>query len=145
MSISFSERLRALRQEKMQSQEGMGALGGVSKRGQQNYEAGERLPDISYLQNLAGNFKQLKSPIDLTYLVTGETSEATELSEDERTLIEAYRKASKASQEFIRQAAFMACSITEQTPTSEVPEIDLVADYKPNKTKPATKPRAKKG
>ncbi|QDL55913.1 helix-turn-helix domain-containing protein [Rhodoferax aquaticus] len=143
MSISFSERLRALRQEKMQSQEGMGALGGVSKRGQQNYEAGERLPDISYLQNLAGNFKQLKSPIDLTYLVTGETSEATELSEDERTLIEAYRKAPKASQEFIRQAVVMAGAA--QPPAAAAPDIDLVADYKPNRTKPATKPRAKKG
>ncbi|MBK1683418.1 hypothetical protein CKO18_07470 [Rhodoferax fermentans] len=121
----------------MQSQEAMGTLGGVSKRGQQNYEAGERLPDISYLQNLYGHFKQLQSPIDLVYLVTGETSESSELSQDERALIEAYRKAPAVGKEFIRQASGMAANVTAYNPVAPAPSddvtIDLVADYRPNR------------
>ena len=109
MGISFAERLLQIRLDKNLSQDAMAALCGVGKRSQLHYEKGERLPDIAYLQNLTGQLKQLKSPIDLIYLVTGETTDATELlSEDELALITAYRSATSEGKATIKQVAGMA-------------------------------------
>lgn len=139
MNISFSERLVKIRQDRGLTQDAMAAIGGVQKRAQLYYEHGERMPDVSYLQNLAGHFAQLKSPIDLLHLVMGEvTPTATDvLSADEAALITAYRKAPQVGKDFIRQAAGMAANVTAKSPAAPAANfgVDLVADYKPSRKK----------
>jgi transcriptional regulator with XRE-family HTH domain len=139
MSKYFFDRLRAVRVSRLLSQAAMGELGGVTQRTQLSYELGERMPDVAYLQNLIGHCRQLGSPIDLLYLITGEISnDADLLSRDERFLIDAYRKAPSVGKEFIRHAAGMAPNITAMSPAADVTDVDLSA------AKVKVKPPAKK-
>ena len=77
--------------------------------------------------------------IDLNWLLCGDVD--TALNQEERALVTAYRKAPTVGKEFIRHAAGMAGNITASSPAPPAPEIDLVADYKPNREteKSATK------
>lgn len=135
MVIELSERLQEERNRLGLSQENFGSFGDVGKIAQYRYETGERVPDARYLAGIAS------IGVDVQYLLTGVRSAAPEsaLAPDELALVAAYRKAPSVGKEFIRQASGMASSITAKTPAAEVPEIDLVKDYKPNKAKPRTK------
>lgn len=62
---SFSIRLREERERLGLTQPDFGALGGVGKQSQINYESGKRLPDVSYLTALGGH------GVDVAYLLTG--------------------------------------------------------------------------
>lgn len=64
--MSASDRLRELREAKHLSQEGFGALAGVSKNTQNNYETGKRQPTFAYLEALAA------AGVDVVYLLTGD-------------------------------------------------------------------------
>jgi transcriptional regulator with XRE-family HTH domain len=76
----FAERLRAARRNAGLSQEGFGALGGVSRNAQFTYESGTRYPDVDYLLRLAA------SGTDITYLLTGQKAAALMGSEETRLL-----------------------------------------------------------
>lgn len=65
---NFSERLKAERKRIGLNQANLGAVGGVSKGAQLNYESGERSPSAEYLQAIAG------AGIDVGYLLTGTRS-----------------------------------------------------------------------
>lgn len=114
--MSIGERLREERTRLELSQEKLGAIGGVQKRAQINYESGERQPDALYLRGVA------QIGVDVQYVLLGvrsanldqvmlsdefveETSQERVkavsvlptvelLGEDERALLALYRKAS---------------------------------------------------
>lgn len=63
--MNIGERLREEREKIGYSQEKLGAIGGVQKRAQINYEAGERQPDAAYLRGVA------QVGIDVQYVLLG--------------------------------------------------------------------------
>ncbi len=65
-SVEFGERLREERERRALNQADFGALGGVSKLTQLNYEKGYRVPDAHYLTNLR------KIGVDVVYLLSGQ-------------------------------------------------------------------------
>ena len=81
----FSRRLKEERKRLDLNQTDFGALGGVKKDAQLNYENGSRKPDLASL--LALN----NAGVDVFYLLTGEIVEKR-LSNDERILVSAYRQ-----------------------------------------------------
>ncbi len=95
--MGISDRLRAERARLDLTQEQFGALGGVLKRAQINYEKGERSPDALYLAAIAA------AGADVLYILTGKHSESV-LSAEEQTLIAYYRDAPPA----VRRAAMGA-------------------------------------
>lgn len=62
---TIGRRLRAEREAKSLSQQELGAIGGVQKKAQFNYEKGERRPTSDYLQRIAA------AGIDIIYVLTG--------------------------------------------------------------------------
>ena len=64
--MSFFERLREERERLGLSQEKFGAIGGVLKRAQINYEKGERHPDSTYLTAIAA------AGADVLFILTGQ-------------------------------------------------------------------------
>lgn len=81
---SFCDRLREERKRLGLNQEEFGALGGVKKGAQINYEKGDRAPDADYLANVA------VAGADVLYLITGQHSPAA-LTSDENELLNGYR------------------------------------------------------
>jgi transcriptional regulator with XRE-family HTH domain len=81
---TFFERLREERERLTFSQDAFGAIGGVQRRAQINYEKGERLPDIAYLRAIA------KVGADVLYIVTG--VRGIPLGGEEALLLEGFRK-----------------------------------------------------
>jgi transcriptional regulator with XRE-family HTH domain len=83
MDIFF--RLREERERMGLSQEALGALGGVQKRAQINYEKGERQPDSAYLAAIAA------AGADVLYILTGRRSQGVAevdlLPDGDRTLL----------------------------------------------------------
>lgn len=71
---TVGERLRQERQRLVLSQEELGALGGVRKQAQLNYEKGERAPDTTYLLAVA------EAGVDVGYVLTGNRTQAGALS-----------------------------------------------------------------
>ncbi len=63
--MNIGERLREERERLGCSQEKLGAIGGVQKRAQINYEAGERQPDAAYLRGVA------QVGVDVQYVLLG--------------------------------------------------------------------------
>ena len=82
------------------SQERFAALGGVQKRAQINYEAGERVPDAAYLEGVS------VVGANVLYVVTGKRAEppAPALTAEEQLLVDSYRQAPLA----VRKAALAA-------------------------------------
>lgn len=66
--MNIGMRLREERERLAMSQEKFGALGGVQKRAQINYESGERQPDAGYLAAIAA------AGADVLYILTGQRS-----------------------------------------------------------------------
>jgi len=64
--VSFCERLRAERTRLGLNQTDFGALAGVTKKTQMLYEAGERVPDASYLAAIAD------AGADICLIITGQ-------------------------------------------------------------------------
>lgn len=66
---NISDRIRKERKRLGLSQEALGALGGVKKLAQFNYESGAREPDTAYLEAIS------RAGVDLGYVLTGEPGE----------------------------------------------------------------------
>lgn len=64
-SVGFGARLKEERERKGMSQADFGALGGVGKLAQLNYEKGERSPSAEYLNAIESH------GVDVGYLLTG--------------------------------------------------------------------------
>lgn len=84
--VSIGMRLREERQRLDVNQTQLGECGGVTKKTQMLYEAGERFPDATYLAAIA------KAGADIQYIVIGVHSDAA-LTPDERELLALYRAA----------------------------------------------------
>ncbi len=87
---TIGERLREERQRLDMNQTELGERGGVQKRAQINYEAGDRFPDASYLAAIA------TAGADVRYIITGsrDSPPSEALSPDERELLALFRSAS---------------------------------------------------
>lgn len=93
-------RLREERERLGLNQAEFGAVGGVKKLAQINYEKGERHPDSAYLAAIAA------AGADVLYILTGqrEGPAALALSAEEQTMLDYFREASKE----VRRAALGA-------------------------------------
>lgn len=90
--MNISERLRSERERLGLNQVEFGALGGVKKLAQINYEKGERHPDSMYLAAIAA------AGADVLYILTGQRTggasppaPARALARDEEILLDNYR------------------------------------------------------
>lgn len=63
--MSINLRIKEEREKLGYSQEKLGAIGGVQKRAQINYESGERQPDAAYLRGIA------QVGVDVQYVLLG--------------------------------------------------------------------------
>lgn len=99
-TVSIGERLREERLRLDLNQTQIGERGGVTKKTQMLYEAGDRFPDAAYLAAIAA------AGADVRYVVTGDREgPAPEvLGADERELLALFRAASPA----VRAAAIGA-------------------------------------
>jgi transcriptional regulator with XRE-family HTH domain len=103
---SFCGRLVEERKKRKLNQTKFGALGGVSKGAQINYESGERSPDVDYLAGLAA------AGVDVAYLLTGkrslhvaEDAAAYDLRPDQVALLDNYENCPDESKRFIARVA----------------------------------------
>ena len=96
--VNFCERLRALRTETGLSQTDFAARAGVTKKTQSLYERGERSPTAVYLSAVA-------EFTDVSYLLTGNRTVPSGLSQDEQTLLDRFRKCSPISQRHLLASA----------------------------------------
>lgn len=98
--MNIGQRLREERERLGLSQERFAAVGGVQKRAQINYEAGERAPDALYLEGVA------LLGVNVLYVITGKREEmpAPAITADERLMLDYYREAQPA----VRKAAMAA-------------------------------------
>lgn len=87
MNDDFSIRLKKEREKLKLSAEAFGAMAGVRKTTQYNYEKGESKPDLEYLSYIAA------MGCDINYIITGEVH-INELSNKEKKLLNLFRKAS---------------------------------------------------
>lgn len=71
--MGISERLKAERTRKGLTQTEFGALGGVTKNSQSNYESGQRAPDSNYLSLLA------EHGVDVQFIITGKITQTLEI------------------------------------------------------------------
>lgn len=88
--MAIGDRLKEERSRLGLSQTDLGAVGGVGKTTQINYEKGERSPDATYLAAVAAK------GIDVLYVVTGHRvpKAADSLTSDEALLIQRFRRMS---------------------------------------------------
>lgn len=103
----FGERLKDERQRLDFSQEKFGAVGGVQKLAQRNYEKGNRVPDASYMAAIAA------VGADVLYILTGQRNASMPaLQPDEAALLSSYRHCTPAAkQNLIQTAALLAAGI----------------------------------
>ncbi|RDI20710.1 transcriptional regulator with XRE-family HTH domain [Pseudacidovorax intermedius] len=94
----FSSRLVEVRKDRGLNQAEFGALGGVTKDSQLNYEKGVRKPDAAYLEALAS------TGVDVGYLITGQHSGAA-LTADQAALLRAYAGADEDARAALRLLA----------------------------------------
>ncbi|MBV1788729.1 helix-turn-helix domain-containing protein [Marinobacterium sp. D7] len=93
----FWDRLKEERIRLGKSQEAFGAIGGVARNAQHNYEKGARQPDIGYLAAIAA------AGADIQYIITGIRSEISypTPSSAELQLVDHYRKCSADGQQHL--------------------------------------------
>ena len=89
LSVSFGERLREERERLRLNQTAFAATGGVTKKTQMLYEAGERFPDVRYLAAVQ------EIGCDVRYVVTGhrDAPPVEMLAPDEQELLALFRAA----------------------------------------------------
>lgn len=80
------ERIREERERLEMSQTAFGAVGGVRKQAQMNYEKGERSPDSLYLAAIS------KIGADIQYIVTGQRTQGA-LGEELAEVVRLYQSA----------------------------------------------------
>ena len=102
--MDIAQRLKAERERLGLTQTEFAALGGVGRKTQFNYEAGERAPDAVYLAAVQ------RAGVDVLYVVSGEhaggVAPAPTLSPDEVELLQLFRAAPLA----VKAAAIGALS-----------------------------------
>lgn len=108
--MDIGERLRSERDRLDKSQSEFAETGGIQKVAQSNYERGIRMPDAQYLQAIA------KAGADVLYILTGQRSQAVAevelLPQDERALVDAYRRcAPQGRQHLIQTAALLSAGL----------------------------------
>lgn len=91
---TIGDRLKNERERLRLTQEQLGAIGGVKRLAQANYENGKRQPDTTYLAEVA------KVGIDILYVVLG-TKANTVINEEELLLLHKYRNAEPAVRKFM--------------------------------------------
>lgn len=91
---TIAERLKNERDRLKLTQGQLGAVGGVTKLSQFNYENGKRTPDATYLAEVA------KVGIDVNYVLFGVRSNA-ELTLEEQQLLETFRAAPPVMRQFM--------------------------------------------
>lgn len=103
---TFCDRLIEERKKRKLNQTKFGALGGVGKGAQINYESGERSPDVEYLSALAS------AGVDVAYILTGkrvlhvaEDSAGYALRPDQVALLDNYENCPDESKRFIARVA----------------------------------------
>jgi len=100
--MDISDRLKEERERLGLSQEEFGAIGGVKKLAQFNYEKGVRHPDSAYLAAIA------KVGADVLYILTGERSRPVPpkytAPPEEEWLLDAYRFSSEEGKKIIMGA-----------------------------------------
>lgn len=124
--LLVAERLREVREQLKWSQQEVADKCGVSRVMWGKYESGASMPGSDVFIWLA------MYGVDIYWVLTGQ-SQHKGLSADERALIDAYRKASVLDKETVCRVACMAGGINAPTPAEPTSDIDLVADYKPNR------------
>ena len=109
--MNISDRLREERERLGLNQVEFGAVGGVKKLAQINYEKGERHPDSAYLAAIAA------AGADVLYILTGERSSAQPAHDAaEQVLLDSYRRcSSQARQNLIQTAALLAAGLSGTT------------------------------
>lgn len=112
--MNFSYRLREERERLGLNQVEFGAIGGVKKLAQINYEKGEREPDASYMAAIA------MAGANVLYILTGqrEGPAPEALSAEERVMLGYFRQASPA----VRKAALgalLSTSMQSAKPTTQ--------------------------
>ncbi|MFT4191658.1 MAG: helix-turn-helix transcriptional regulator [Comamonas sp.] len=115
--MSIGERLKEERERLGLSQEKFGALGGVLKRAQINYEKDERHPDSAYLSAIAA------AGADVLFVLTGERSAAMPATDAaEQVLLDSYRRCGdQARQHLIQTAALLAAGVGGRQETAPQP------------------------
>lgn len=102
-------RLREERERLAMNQAEFGAVGGVKKLAQLNYEKGERMPDAAYLAAIAA------AGADVLYIVTGlRAGSVAPLSRREAALLDNYRASgedAKKALETTSVALAQSCSM----------------------------------
>jgi len=80
-----------------ESQEAFGAIGGVARNAQHNYEKGVRLPDVGYLAAIAA------AGADVQYIVTGLRSDSScpAPSGEELDLLNHYRSCTASDRDHL--------------------------------------------
>lgn len=100
---TFGERLREEREKSGKSQSEFGALGGVLKGAQINYEQNKRQPDAAYLSSIAEN------GIDVLYILTGTRNAAAQpISPRQRALLDNYEHSDEKGKTIIEGTANLA-------------------------------------
>lgn len=83
--VHIFERLKSERERLGFTQDAFGAIGGVSRRAQANYESGDRSPDLSYLASIE------RVGVDVLFVITGKRAEAT-ITGEEEVLLKGFRQ-----------------------------------------------------
>jgi transcriptional regulator with XRE-family HTH domain len=92
----IGKRLREARERIGYDQARFGALGGVSRNSQSNYEKGLRAPDADYLLGLHA------AGVDLTFVLSGSEASDT-LSPDETAIVQSYRRLGPAQRQAVAE------------------------------------------
>ncbi|HDR1538122.1 TPA: helix-turn-helix transcriptional regulator, partial [Pasteurella multocida] len=91
---TVGERLKNEREKLKLTQEQLGAIGGVKRLAQANYESGKRIPDARYLAEIA------KVGMDIMYVLFGERAN-TAINDEELLLLHKFRNADPAVRKFM--------------------------------------------
>ena len=105
--MNISDRLREERERLGLNQVDFGAVGGVKKLAQINYEKGERHPDSAYLAAIAA------AGADVLYVLTGQRSPSMPAADPaEQVLLDSYRRCSaQARQNLIQTAVLLSAGL----------------------------------
>lgn len=102
-------RLKAERRRLGLNQDEFGAIGGVARNAQSNYENGIRTPDAAYLAAVAN------AGVDLLYILTGTRTELPrELSPREAVLVEHYRQCTPERRQSLEEMAAALAKLSRE-------------------------------
>lgn len=102
--IEIGTRLREERERLGFNQTDFGAVGGVLKKAQFNYEKGERSPDAAYLAAIAA------AGADVLYILTGQRVGAVappKLTRDEEIVLDHFRHCDAQGKETMKQVGML--------------------------------------